>query len=164
MARRLGRALGRARAAVLVVVGPFAAKLRLARLWLGARGPPTNPASRRRAFYVFPWLIPAFAILHYLATNLILLRAYEAIVPSAVIMASVTIVFFVLRFILNGAAPAALFTGLLGLVFFSYGHIYIADWAQPDRRLLLGCGIPIILGIGLLLRGSTEFPTRLDAS
>ena len=159
--RRLSKALGRARAAMPIVGRPIAGKLRLARRWMAAPGSRGNPASRRRAVYVFPWLIPAFAILHFLASNLILLRAYEAIVPSLVIMASVTIVFIALRAILNGAAPAALFAGLLGIVFFSYGHIYIADWAQPDRRSLLGVGVPLALGAGILLRGRVEFSHRI---
>ena len=159
--RRLDHVLRRAHAAVIVVRRPIAGKPRLARTWLAAEDPPGKPASKRRAIYVFPWLIPAFAILHFLANNLIILRAYEAIVPSAFIMACVTVLFIALRVILKGAAAAAVFTGLLGIVFFSYGHIYIADWAQPDRRILLGLGVPIILGIAMLLKGRTGFPYRV---
>ena len=159
--RRLDQALQRAHAAVIVVRRPIAGKLRLARSWLAAEHPSDEPASNRRAIYIFPWLIPAFAILHFLANNLILLRPYEAIVPSALIMASVTVLFIALRFILKSAASAAILTGLLGSIFFSYGHIYVADWAQPDRRLLLGIGVPIILGIAILLRDRTGFPHRV---
>ena len=159
--RRLGKALGEARAAMLIVGTPIAGKLRLARRWLSAQDSRGSRASRRRVIYVYPWLIPAFAILHYLATNLFLLRAYEAIFPSAVIMAGVTVVFMALRVILNGVAPAALFTGIVGILFFSYGHIYLADWQQPDRRILLGLGVPILAGVGMLLRGRVEFSHRI---
>jgi hypothetical protein len=103
-------------------------------------------------------LIPAFAILHYLANNLVFLRAHEAIVPGAVIMAGVTVVFFVLRYILKGAAPAALLTGLLGIAFFSFGHIYVTPEDQPDSRYLLGLGIPVILGLMIFLRGRSGTP------
>ena len=155
IARRLSKTFRRTRAAALIIGKPAAAKLSLGKRWIVAHRPPRDPASTRRTLYVFPWLIPASAILHFLATNLILIRAYEAIVPSAAIMAVVTVVFIALRSILNGAAPAALMTGILAIVFFSYGHIYVADWTQPDRRLLLGIALPIILGIGLILRGRT---------
>lgn len=159
--RRLGTVPGLWRAAVVVVGRPVVGKLRLSRRWPTARGRPGEPGSKRRVIYVFPWLIPAFAILHFLSNNLILLRAYEAIVPSAVILGCVTIAFFALRVILGGAAPAALFTGLLGIAFFSYGHIYVADWDQPDRRLLLGLGVPLFVGLGILLRGQVEFSHRI---
>ena len=159
--RRLGTALGRARAAMLTVGRPIAGKLRLARRWLAAQGSRGNPASRRRVIYVYPWLISAFAILHYLATNLFQHRAYEAIIPSLVIMAGVTVVFIVLLFILKSAASAALFTGCLGLVFFSYGHIYTVNWQQPERALLLGIGGPLMVGVGMLLRGRDEFAHKI---
>ena len=159
-ARRLSRVLGRFQAAV-VVGGATADKLRLATAWLRVQRPPLEPTAGRRSFYVFPWLIPAFAILHFLATNLILLRAYEAILPSVVIMAGVTGVFVALRIVLNGAAPAALFTGMLGIIFFSYGHIYITDVEQPDWRFLLGIGVPLIVGAAMLLRGRIDFAHRI---
>ena len=161
IARRLSKTFRRIQAAVLIIGKPVAAKLGLGKRWIAAHKPPRNPASTRRTLYVFPWLIPAFAILHFLASNLILIRAYEAIVPSAAIMAVVTVVFIALRSILSGAAPAALMTGILAMIFFSYGRIYVADWAQPDRRLLLGVALPIILGIGLLLRGRTALAHQI---
>lgn len=160
VARRLSRVHGRLQAAV-VVGGATADKLRLVGARLRVQRSPLEPAAGRRAFYVFPWLIPAFAILHFLATNLILLRAYEAILPSVVIMAGVTGVFVALRIALNGAEPAALLTWILGVIFFSYGHIYAADVEQPDWRFLLGIGVPIIVGSGMLLRGRTDSLQRI---
>lgn len=162
VARRLTRALRSVQAAVLVVGRLIAAALRPAgRLLAPPQGLPGAPKSRRRALYVYPWLIPVFAILHYLANNLFLLRGYEAIVPSLVIMASVSILFIALRTILDGAAPAALFVGLLGMGFFSYGHLYVADWDQPDRRLLLALGVPLIVGVAMLLKGRVGFSHRI---
>ncbi len=161
IAHRLSRALGRTRNSALPIGRSAVAKLRLGQRRLASHLPPSTPPSTRRTLYVFPWLISAFAILHFLSTNLILLRVYEAIVPSAAIMAAVTVVFVALRSILNGAATAALMTGVLALIFFSYGHIYDAQLAQPDRRLLLGIALPITIGLGLLLRGRTELAHKL---
>ncbi|MCY4107840.1 MAG: hypothetical protein OXG11_02305 [Chloroflexi bacterium] len=39
----------------------------------------SRPSAARRAYYVFPWLFPAFAILHYLSSNIILFRLSESI-------------------------------------------------------------------------------------
>ena len=105
-----------------------------------------------RNFYVFPWLIPAFAILHYLAANLVILRIHEAIVPTLVIMAGVTAVFGIFRILLKSSASAALITALLASAFSSYGHIYTAPEEQPDSRYLLGLGLPLCLGLAMFLR------------
>ncbi len=158
VARRLTQALGRLRAAVLATGGVIAGRRTAVGTWLGVTRPPTGPEPRRRAFYIYPWLIPAFAILHFLANNLVNLRAPEAIVPGAAIMAGVTVVFVVLRFVLKGAAPAAVLTGLLGIAFFSYGHIYGTPEDHPDGRYLLGIGIPVIVAWGMFLRGRSAFP------
>ena len=161
VARRLGKSLGRARAAMLFANRPIATKLKLALRALTAETSLRRSASRRRAIYVFPWLIPAFAILHFLANNLILLRVYEAIVPTVAIMAGVTILFTALRLILKGSAPAAVFSGLLGILFFSYGHISIADSEHLDPRYVLGIGAPLAIWIGVLLRGRVDFSHRI---
>ena len=158
VARRLSRALGRIHAAARVTRGQIAGRQRPAGAWLSATRPPTGSESRRRAIYVYPWLIPAFAILHYLANNLFLLRAHEAIVPGAVIMAGVTVVFLGLRVILKSAASAALLTGLLGIAFFSFGHIYVDPESQPDSRYLFGLGIPLVGALAIVLRGRSAFP------
>ena len=162
VARRTSQALLKLRVLVLVVGRLIGAKLRPAGLWLappqGLRG---APVSRRRAIYVYPWLVPAFAILHYLANNLFLLRAHEVIVPGAIIMAGVTVVFVGLRVILKSAASAALFTGLLGIAFFSFGHIYVGPEDQPDSRYLLGLGVPVMGALVVVLRGRSRFPHKL---
>ena len=154
VARRLSKALRRVGAAVLADGGPIART----RLW-GWRGleeqrSDTKAVPGGRAFYVFPWLIPAFAILHYLANNRLIIRAYEAITVGAVIMASVTVIFIAMRIILKSSAAAAVFTGLVGIAFLSYGHIYV-DKDPPDDRYFLVLGVPIILGVAALLRGRT---------
>ena len=74
---------------------------------------------------------------------------------SVVIMAGVTVVYLVLRLILKSSALAAVFTGLLGIAFFAYGHIY-AGKELPDDRYVLGLGLPIVLGVGMFLKERTE--------
>ena len=163
VARRISKALRRVHAAGLVAGRSVAGRLRLARSWLDRPRSPTKSASRPHAFYLFPWLIPAFAILHFLANNLVILPAQEAIVPSAVIMAGTTVAFIALRLILKGSASAAILTGVLGVAYFSYGHVYVGLDNQADSRFLLGLGIPAIIGVGLLLRkgGRSEFVRKI---
>ena len=107
--------------------------------------------ARPHTIYVFPWLIPIFSILHYIGANLILIRAYESIMLSLVIMAAVTITFIVCLAVFKTFAAAAVSTGALGIAFFSYGHIY-AERDPPDDRFLLGLGIPLAIGVVLLFR------------
>ncbi len=160
IARALRNAMRRAHAAALVVIGPIGRTIRRARSGMAVHGQNTETPSRRRAFYVFPWLIPAFAILHYIANNLILIRAYESIVISLIIMVSVAIVYILLKLILRSSASAAVITGLLGMIFFAYGHIYI-DREPPDDRFLLGVGVPAALGVVILLRERTDIASTV---
>ena len=83
--------------------------------------------------------------------------------PSAVIMAGTTVAFIALRLILKGSASAAILTGVLGVAYFSYGHVYVGLDNQADSRFLLGLGIPAIIGVGLLLRkgGRSEFVRKI---
>lgn len=120
----------------------------------------TKRAPTGRTIYLFPWLIPAFAILHYLATNLHLVRAYEAITVGVVVTVIVTVIFIAMRTILGSAAAAAVFTSLLGIAFFSYGHIY-TDNNAPDDRYFLGIFVPIILGAAILLKRIVLTPAVL---
>ena len=152
--RALRKAVQKTRATVLIGVGPIDRALRRAWRALAMQREHTKPVPSGRAVYVFPWLIPAFAILHYLANNLAFVRAYEAIMISVVVMASVTVMFIALRFILKTSAAASIFVGLLCIAFFAYGHIYV-DQGLPDQKWFLGVGAPIALGIGMLLRGRT---------
>ena len=115
----------------------------------------------RRGFYVFPWLIPAFAILHYLANNLLIFRVSEAIAVTVVTMATVTITFLALRFVFKTAAVAAVLTGLLGIAFFSYGHINVVLGDRADDRYLLGLAVPTLLGLGALVRGRPELARKI---
>ena len=126
----------------------------------GTQASPVKTSAARRAFYVFPWLIPAFAILHYLSNNLLLFRLSESIAVFAVTMAAVTIAFAALRLILKSAAIAAVLTGLLGTAFFSYGHVYLALGDHADHRYLLGLGIPIVLGLGAFIRRSPNLARK----
>ena len=161
IARRISRAFGRLHAAVPVTRRQIAGRLPPVGAWLNATRPPTETESRRRAFYIYPWLIPAFAILHYLANNVVLLPAHEAIVPGAVIMAGVTVVFIGLRLVFMSSASAALITGVLGMAFFSFGHIYVGPEDQPDSRHLLGIAIPAIMALVILVRWRSALPHRI---
>ena len=151
----LRKAMPKFRVAVLAVVGSTHGALRRAWSGLEAQRRHAKKPSGGRTFYVFPWLIPGFAILHYLANNMSLIRAYEAIMISVVIMAGVSVVYVALRLILKSSASAAVFTGFLGSAFFAYGHIY-AGKELPDDRYVLGLGLPIALGLAMFLKGRTE--------
>ena len=120
----------------------------------------SGPSAARRAFYVFPWLFPAFAILHYLSSNIVLFRLSESIAVFVVTMVAITVTFVVLRIIFKTAAVAAALTGLLGIAFFSYGHIYVALGDHADDRYLLGLGIPTMLGLGALIARRPEAAHR----
>ena len=126
---------------------------RLCRAWLTLKEPrPRSTSSPAiRDIYVFPWLIPVFAILHYIASNLILIRPYESIIITIAMMIVVTLVYIALRIILTSTAAAAVYTGLVGIAFFSYGHFY-TDTRVSDERFLLGIGIPVAIGVGVFLR------------
>ena len=155
IATALRKAMPKFRVAVLAVVGSTHGALRRAWSGLEAQRRHAKKPSGGRTFYVFPWLIPGFAILHYLANNMSLIRAYEAIMISVVIMAGVSVVYVALRLILKSSASAAVFTGFLGSAFFAYGHIY-AGKELPDDRYVLGLGLPIALGLAMFLKGRTE--------
>ena len=151
----------RSRAVLLVLIGPITSP----RVAYSARSRDLesagNETSKRRAIYVYPWLIPAFAILHYLATNVFLLRPYEAIIPSLLILTGVTVVFIALRIALQSGASAALLTGMLGIAFFAYGHVY--DPPEPPDSRVLGIAFPI--GYAIPYCGAKdEFALESDAS
>ena len=118
-------------------------------------------SSTRRGFYVFPWLIPAFAILHYLANNVLLLSMAEAIPITVAILAAATALYIGLRLIFKTAATAAVLTGLLGIAFFSYGHIYVALGERGDHILLFGLAVPTVLALGALMRLYPTLPPKI---
>lgn len=151
VARSLPRILHKTNHARATMAAPIYRTLRSVRSERRAYNKPDSETSRRRTVFVFPWLIPIFAILHYIGSNLILIRPYESVMLSLVITVVVTAVFFILLFVLRTAAAAAVLTGSLGVAFFSYGHIY-TDRDPPDDRFLLSIGIPLAIGAVLLFR------------
>ena len=151
LARRLPQLTQKSNDATANIVAPIYRRLRNARIELRPRHSEDRTTLRGRGIYFFPWLIPLFAILHYIGENLILIRAYESIMLGVLIMGIVTVVFIVFLAILRTAAGAAVFTGFLGIIFFSYGHIY-SDGHPPDDRYLLSIGIPLVIGAVLLFR------------
>ena len=146
------RTMRRVRIAFLTITKPIGRTLRRAKIGRRSSLSDAEAPSRRRSFYVFPWLIPAFAILHYLANNVLLLSVAEAIPITIVTMAAATVAFVTFRLFFKTAAVAAVLTGLLGIAFFSYGHIYVALEERADHRLLFGLVVPAVLALGALMR------------
>ena len=161
ISRHLDKALGRVLTAFLAVFGLARRTLRRTQVGRAAQSLQAEAPSRRRGFYVFPWLIPAFAILHYLANNLLIFRLSEAIVVAVIAAAIATSVFLVFRLIFRTAAVAAVLTGLLGIAFFSYGHINVALGDHADDRYLFGLFAPTVLGLGALVLVLPERAQRI---
>ena len=157
ISRALRKTMRRAPVAFLTLVRPVQSKLRrVGRLTSRVQTP-----AARRSFYIFPWLIPAFAILHYLAHNLLLFPVWAAIAVTVVTMMVVTVAFVAFRLIFKTAAVAAVLTGLLGIAFFSYGHVYVALGDRADDRYLLGLGVPVVLSLGALVIRRPELAHRI---
>ena len=161
ISRALRKTMRRVLIAFLSLTGPVRATLQLTRSGWRTRTSRFQTPAARRGFYIFPWLIPAFAILHYLASNLFIFRVSESIALGVVTMAIVTAVFVAFRLVFKTAAVAAVLTGLLGIAFFSYGHVYVALGDRADDRYLLGLGVPTVLGLGALVRGRPEIARRI---
>ena len=88
-------------------------------------------------------------------------RISDSIAIAIVVLAVVTAFFVAFRLIFKVAAVAAVLTGLLGIAFFSYGHVYLAIGDHADDRYLLGLGVPTVLSLGALVRGRPELARRL---
>ena len=161
ISRTLRKAIQRARTAFLTISRPVYVTLQRAQASLRPRSFRTEAPARRRGFYFFPWLITAFAILHFLANNLPLFRVSEAIAPGAVAMAVVTALFVAFRLVFKTAAIAAVLTALLAIAFFSYGHIHLALGERADDRYLLGLVASVIVGLGALVRGRPELARKV---
>ena len=167
ISRTLRKTAGRVGTAFLESVDPIYGTLR--RVWVRqtAQSLTAEAPSRLRGFYVFPWLIPAFAILHYLANNLhlannlLLFRVSESVAVFVVAMAVVTVAFIAFRLVFKTAAVAAVLTGLLGIAFFSYGHIHTVLGEQADDRYLLGLGTSLVLSLGALVSTRPELARRI---
>ena len=149
------------RTAFLSLTSRVQAVIRLSRDHRESQASPVKTSAARRGLYVFPWLIPAFAILHYLSNNLTLFGISESIAVFLVTMVAVTITFVALRLIFKTTAVAGVLTGLLGTAFFSYGHVYIALGDHADDRYLLGLGVPIMLGLGTLMVRHPNFARKM---
>ena len=163
ISRTMRKIMRKVRTAFLTLTGPVHRVLRRAQISQRAKSLRAEAPSRRRGFYVFPWLIPAFAILHYLANNRLLFRISDSIAVAVVVLAIVTAAFIAFRLVFKTAAVAAMLTGLLGIAFFSYGHVYVALGDHADDRYLMGLGIPTVLGLGALVPRRAEFASRIGS-
>ena len=76
-------------------------------------------------------------------------------------MAVVTVAFIAFRLVFKTAAVAAVLTGLLGIAFFSYGHINVVLGDRADDRYLLGLAVPMLLSLGALVRERHEFARKI---
>ena len=161
ISRTLRKTAARVGTAFLESVDPIYGTLR--RVWVrqSAQSLTAEAPSRLRRFYVFPWLIPTFAILHYLANNLLLFRVSESVAVFVVTMAVVTGAFIAFRLVFKNTAVAAALTGLLGIAFFSYGHIHTALGELADDRYLLGLGTSLVLSLGALVSTRPELARRI---
>ena len=162
VSRPLRNTTRRVRIGFLSLASRVRAVLRLSQGHRETQTSTVKTPTARRALYVFPWLIPGFAILHYLSSNLFLFRISESIAVFVVTMVAVTITFVILRIVFKTAAVAAALTGLLGIAFFSYGHIYVALGDHADDRYLLGLGVPIVLGLGAFLVRRPELARKMS--
>ena len=151
ISRTMRKTVRKVRTAFLTLTGPVHRTLKRAQLSQRAKSLRAEAPSRRRGFYIFPWLIPIFAILHYLASNLLIFRVSESIVLGLIAMAIVTILFLAFRLIFKSVAVAAALTGLLGIAFFSYGHIHMALGDHADDKYFLGLGAPLIVGLAAVV-------------
>ncbi len=151
------------RTAFLSLANRIHAGLRLSQSDRGARTSPVTTSTARRAFYVFPWLIPAFAVLHFLANNLLLFRVSESIAVFVITMAVVTLAFIAFRLAFKSTAVVAALTGLLGTAFFSYGHISIALGERADDRYLLGLGLPLVFSLGMIVHRRPDLAHKTNS-
>ena len=161
MWRRLQKTTRLGLSTVSAIAGPVHISPWRSRIRQDAQSSRAGVSSTRRGFYVFPWLIPAFAILHYLANNVLLLSMAEAIPITVAILAAATALYIGLRLIFKTAATAAVLTGLLGIAFFSYGHIYVALGERGDHILLFGLAVPTVLALGALMRLYPTLPRKI---
>ena len=164
ISRTLRKTTQKVRIVFLTVAGPIHRTLRRARISRISQLPDAQAPSGRRGFYIFPWLIPAFAILHYLASNRLLFRVSDSIAVAVVVLVIVTAAFIAFRLVFKTAAVAAMLTGLLGIAFFSYGHVYVAlGDHRADDRYLLGMGASVVVGLGALVVRRAEFARRIGS-
>ena len=161
VSRTLRKNMQKVRTAFLTLTRPIYRTLKRGQVSLREHSLPADAPSRRRGFYIFPWLIPVFAILHYLASNLFIFRVSESIAPGVVAMAVVTALFVAFRLVFKTAAVAAVLTALLAMAFFSYGHIHLALGERADDRYLLGLVASVIVGLGALVRGRPELARKV---
>ena len=163
ISRTMRETMRKVRTAFLTLTSPVHRTLKRAQLSQRAKSLRAEAPSRRRGFYIFPWLIPAFAILHYLANNRLLFRVSDSIAVAVVVLAIITAVFVAFRLVFKTAAVAAVLTGLLGIAFFSYGHIYLALGERADDRYLMGLGASVVVGLGALAVRRAEFARRIGS-
>ena len=139
ISRPLRWAVQTALMAILAVLAPVRRVLRRAQARRHEQQLETRTPSKLHGLFIFPWLIPTFAILHYFANNVFIFRLSEALVVSIFAGLIVAGVLVVLRLAMKDIAVAAVLTGLVGIAFFSYGHIHASLGDRADDRYLLTC-------------------------
>ena len=74
--------------------------------------------------FLHPLLFGIFPIASLWASNFDRMHYYEVILPLMVTVASITILFMLMRLIFKSWLKAGLFSSLVVLLYFSYGHVY----------------------------------------
>ena len=97
---------------------------------------------------LYPWLVAASPILHFVATNPVHFAINEAVVPVAAVLIAVTVGMVCLRLLLNDwYRPAAtMSTGIILL--FAFGHIERALEYGIDERVLLA--VFFVVGVSVV--------------
>jgi len=98
-------------------------------------------------FPLYPWLIAASPILHFVATNPVHFSLNEAIVPIGAALLMVSFGMVGLRLILNDWYRPAATIATVVILFFSFGHIERALDYRSDERVLLAVTIVVAVSV-----------------
>ena len=124
---------------------------------------------RVRSQPLYPFLLAVYPVLHLYASNLGYV-VFEQILPvmGTVLLATIGI-YLLSRLVFQNATRAGLFTALVLLLFFSYGHVYtdgrslLQQWVgTPEgiirhRYLLVIYGLVFVLGTLLIVKKGHRF-------
>lgn len=112
-------------------------------------GTPTTFGSIIRA-PLYPWLMPAIPILHFIATNPVHFSINEAVIPIGVVLMAVSAGMVGLRLLLNDWYRPAATISTVVVLFFAFGHIERALDYRIDERVLLA--VTLVVGVSAVAR------------
>ena len=133
-----------------------------ARISQRAKSLRADAPSRRRGFYVFPWLIPAFAILHYLANNQPPLSGYRTPSQSRSLSWRSSQPYSSRSDLSSRPRPWPPCSRVCSESPSSHTATYISPWANgPTTDTLWGWARPWSSGLGALAVRRAEFARRM---